>query len=406
MTKSRRAPSLPRRIALTAAGAGIGFAALASVGGVAGLVAVARRVVTPPKRKVEDVRVLAIDARTITLSSTKDTRLPGRYGFWFDRGTSYAKLGAIIDSTPQTVTREIVSIDYGSPAAGDRGLISGWYFTDPSDLSYPYESVDIETPLGKAPAWIIPADDSAADDSTAAAPGASRWAIVVHGRGVRRSEGLRAVEVLHDAGYSVMLVSYRNDGDAPASADGRYALGDTEWLDVDAAITHLVDRGATDIVLMGWSMGGATVLQTATRSANAHLIRGLILESPVVDWVTALLYQGRAFGLANPFRYGVLAILSRPWGIRFTGQAVPIDLARLDFVQRASELDVPILLLHSVDDGFVPATASQALALARPDIVEYEEFTVARHTKLWNYDTARWTSTIAGWLRRLPDLQR
>ena len=46
----------------------------------------------------------------------------------------------------------------------------------------------------------------------------------------------------------------------------------------------------------------------------------------------------------------------------------------------------------------MPATASIALAAARPDIVTFEEFTVARHTKLWNYDRTRWEDAIRNWL--------
>ena len=59
------------------------------------------------------------------------------------------------------------------------------------------------------------------------------------------------------------------------------------------------------------------------------------------------------------------------------------------------------VLLHSVDDGFVPATASSALTAARPDIVTYEEFTIARHTKLWNFDRTRWEDAIRAWLDQL-----
>ena len=70
-------------------------------------------------------------------------------------------------------------------------------------------------------------------------------------------------------------------------------------------------------------------------------------------------------------------------------------------MRRAGELNVPILLLHSDDDGYIPATASSALARARPDIVTYEEFEVARHTQLWNYDPQRWTGAIADWLKAL-----
>jgi hypothetical protein len=42
------------------------------------------------------------------------------------------------------------------------------------------------------------------------------------------------------------------------------------------------------------------------------------------------------------------------------------------------------------------------LALARPDIVTFDEFTVARHAKLWNYDADRFNEDIGGWLSRLP----
>ena len=67
-------------------------------------------------------------------------------------------------------------------------------------------------------------------------------------------------------------------------------------------------------------------------------------------------------------------------------------------VARAEELDRPILLLHSDDDGFVPSDASRRLAESRPDIVTFVPFTVARHTKLWNYDEARWNTAIRDWL--------
>jgi pimeloyl-ACP methyl ester carboxylesterase len=98
----------------------------------------------------------------------------------------------------------------------------------------------------------------------------------------------------------------------------------------------------------------------------------------------------------------VLSVLSRTWGGRLTGQLQPIDLRRLNFVARASELRIPMLILHSADDTYVPPTASRALARLRPDIVTYDEFAVAGHTRLWNYDPERWNASIAGWLGRLP----
>ena len=215
------------------------------------------------------------------------------------------------------------------------------------------------------------------------------------------SETLRAIPTFRAAGYPSLIASYRNDGDAPNSDDHRYALGDREWQDIEAAMRYAIDHGATDLVLMGWSMGGATVLQALTRSPLGEYVRGVVLDSPVVDWIATLDFQAALRRLPAVVRWGVLQLFRNRWGGLFTGLAEPLDLDRLDFVRRARELDVPILILHSDDDGFVPSTASRALAVARPDIVTFVPFEVARHTKLWNYDQDKWETAISDWLERL-----
>jgi pimeloyl-ACP methyl ester carboxylesterase len=368
----------------------VGIATFSSVVAAALTVRVARQVVTPPKSREEDIRVIAVADKTITLTATKDSLLPGRYGLWFDQGEGYARVGAVVDATPTAVTRELISVDYGVLGQGARARLSGWFYLGPKELGFPYSDVEIETELGLAPAWLIPAEQ----------PGDS-WVIEVHGRAVQRSETLRAVPVFREAGYTSLLVSYRNDDEAPASADGRYSLGDSEWKDVDAALSYAVANGAKNVVLMGWSMGGAIVLQTATRSANARFIRGIVLDSPVIDWASVLGFQGAEMRLPAVASKAVLAVIGNKWGKRLTGQHESIDLARLDFVARADELTWPILLMHSDDDGYVPSTSSHALAEARPDIVTFDAFSVARHTKLWNYDAGRWTVDIAAWLAAL-----
>ncbi len=275
--------------------------------------------------------ILGVDlaAGTIVLSSNADSRLAGAYSFWFANEAGHARVGEIITSDDDTVTREVLGVDFGDLTAARRGRMSGWFHLSPRDLGYPYRDVTIDTPLGPAPAWLIPA----AEDS------ARRWVINVHGRGVRRSETLRAVEPFRDAGYSSLLVSYRNDGDAPRSDDYRYALGDREWRDIEPAMQYALDHGAEELVLMGWSMGGATVLQALTRSPLGTKVIGIVLESPVVDWITTLDFQAAIRGLPAIVRWGVLQLYGRPWGKLFTGLAEPLDLDRLDFVRRARELD-------------------------------------------------------------------
>ncbi len=365
------------------------FAGIAALGSLS--VYVARRVIIPSKTRLEDLRVLGCTDTTVTLSKTLDTLLPGKYGLWFSEGSGHAKLGPVLEVGPSWVVRELISVDDGDLAAATRGSIAGWFYLDPQQLGVEYSEVQIKTPVGAAPAWLIPAERQT-----------GRWLIGVHGRGVRRQECLRAVDVARRCGYTSLLVSYRNDGDAPLSDDGRYGLGDTEWPDVDAAIEYAIANGATEIVLMGWSMGGAISLQVATRSEYAHILKGIILESPVVNWTDTINYQTDASHAPRVVSAAARHLIGASWARGLTGQSISIDLARLDFVARADELTLPILLMHSADDGYVPPYASRALALARPDIVTFDEFTVARHAKLWNYDAERFNEDIGSWLNRLP----
>lgn len=351
------------------------------------VLSIARRVVVPAKRPA-DAEILAVDtgAQTIELTRTRDTELPGRYGLFTSGTYGYVKLGAVLSADATTVRRKLLTQIEPGARVDRNAAFSGWYYSTPSELHLRWENVLIGSPAGPCPAWFFPAESST-------------WVIQVHGRGVTRAECLRAVPVLHAAGFPNLVVSYRNDGEAPRSRSGAYALGASEWRDVDAAVSYALRHGADRVILMGWSMGGAVALQTAVSSGNRDRIAGLILESPVVDWRTVLRFQAREAGMRAPLPDLAMSALSVPFTARLSGadDAIPFD--RLDMVARAEELAVPILILHSDDDGFVPADASHALQEARPDLVTMPRFTVARHTKLWNYDQAGWNDAITGWLR-------
>lgn len=379
---------------------GVAVAGLAVIAGGAMAVVVvvfARTVVTPPRVRKDDVAILGTESiivagehepvRAIVLRATADTVLDGRYGLWFSGQSGHARVGEILSRGQTTVTRRLLQRDFGELNRAEGGRWSGWYYLGPWEFELPFENVTIPTPLGPAPAWWVPASG----DST-------RWVIQVHGRAVRRQECLRAVPVFHEAGMHSLLVSYRNDGEAPESRDGRYGLGDTEWQDVAAAMRFAREHGATEIVLMGWSMGGAIVMQAALRAEDRDLVSGIVLESPAVDWSDILHFQGTGYGLPAAVNGAVISTIGSRWGRVITGLEQAIDFPRLDMAVRAEILELPILLMHSDDDGYVPITGSRALAAARPDIVTFEEFTVARHTKLWNYDPERWNGTIRRWL--------
>jgi len=374
-------------------------AAAAATAYVVAATAVAQHVVTPARRKKQDVRILSVanDLSTVTLAGGGDAlTVPGRYGLWFSQDRGYAHISDILEvSDGGVVTRRLDDVAWGDIRGARQGRLSSWYFTSPGDIGLTVHSVDVPTDGGAAPAWLFPADRPT-----------DRWAIHVHGRGSRRQETLRAMPVFHQKGYTNLAVSYRNDDDAPDSPDHRYGLGGTEWRDVDSAIAYALRNGARHVVLFGWSMGGAAVLQAAVRSFRGDSVRGIVLDSPVIDWVETLRFQASEMRLPRLVTEGALVLLDSGWAKSLVRQDAPIALRSLDFTVRARELSVPVLLMHSDDDGYVPADASKRLAELRPDIVTFERFEEGKHTKLWNIAPDRWTRAIGDWLDALEPTLR
>lgn len=347
----------------------------------------ARRVLTPDRQRPDDTQILAVTDDSVTLGVSPETVSPGRYGLWLDGESGHARVGDVLelDQGSGRVRRELLGVDFGH-LTGGFGRWNQYYFASPPDrsLGLRTEYVDVLTELGTMPAWVVPA-----------ATTSHRWAILVHGRGARRHEGLRAVKPLHDNGINVIIPSYRNDLGARSGPDGRYNLGLSEWRDIEDAGLHAVQRGARELLLVGWSMGGAIVLQTLSRSWLADHVTHVVLDAPVIDWGDVLAHHARANGIPAPIGGLGRALMGRRSARRLVGVHDPVDVAKTNWVARAGELAHPILLIHSVDDEFVPVGPSQALAQARPDLVTMELWDTARHTKEWNVDPARWERSVA-----------
>ncbi len=395
----------PAWLKWTALGVGAGAGAASVVAGTtSGLAAYfARQVITPPRTREENVEILAVTGRggdrRIILRADSETTVDGTYSLIFNNGAGHARIGPVLSYAPRegTVERQIECVYSGDIATAVRGWWSGSVYASPSTLGYPDEEVQIPVEGGTAPAWIIRAGD-----------GSGTWAIMVHGRGARRTEGLRAVPTAAGLDMTSLLISYRNDGEAPDSADGRYGLGVTEWRDVEAAIRYALDHGADDVVLFGWSMGGAVCLQAVDRSRYARYIRALVLDGPVVNWMDVLAHHARVNKIPTVVGRFSQWLISHPRGRKITGLATPVDLRSLDWVSRADHLRQHTLIIHSEDDEFVPVGPSSELAAKNPQLVTFVRFTKARHTKEWNVSPQKWEEVVRSWLlhqlrgRRFP----
>lgn len=195
-----------------------------------------------------------------------------------------------------------------------------------------------------------------------------------------------------EAGLPSLVLSYRNDRDAPASPDGFYRFGQTEWEDVDAAVTYARQHGAESVVLVGYSMGGGIVLNFLYQAPQRTLARAVILDAPLLDFSATV-----DFGARRQHAPALLASVGK-WiaGIRF---GVPWN--NLDYVRSADRLKVPILLFHGDADETVPVEGSDRLAHARPDLVQYVRTPGALHVRSWNVDPQVYEKTVREFLARV-----
>lgn len=412
---------------------------------------VARQVVVPPRYRSEDLSIheyTPVDrdahpealpgAGEVRLAATVETTVDGLYSLRFAGGQGHARIGEILSWSPAAgeVVREVQEVYSGDLSSAARGWWAGTVYPDPAAAGYRFHEVELPMEMGAAPCWVVPAGQerdpqAAAEHSTSVRDARSHegrhddahrdigqtagedpaaqqlpgpWAIMVHGRGAQRMEAIRALDTAQRMGLNSLLISYRNDREAPASPDGRYGLGFTEWKDVQLAISYAKLRGATRIVLFGWSMGGAICLQTADLSIYRADIAGMVLTGPVVDWFTLFTHHTASRHIPAAITTMAQSLITSPRGLWLTGLAAPLDLGSLDWITRADQLQTPTLILHSADDEFVPDTASKRLAELN-DRVEMVGFQRARHTKEWNVDPQRWETSVEDWAARvLPDL--
>ena len=389
-----RDTKFPARLLAAGIGVGAGLGALISVAS-SGLAAYFARRIVVPENAPEELDILHIEGfppnMRIHLPADEETTVPGTYGLYFNQGSGHAVIGDIVEYDPRsrTVSREILSVTSGDIRRAWRGRWTGIVYPDPIAAGVNFDDIEIRSDAGSLPAWLLPTDHPEPQDT---------WAILIHGRASTRAEGLRAAPVLNTLGVPAIAMSYRNDAEVRVETTSRYGLGDTEWIDVDAAIDYAVSRGAKNVVLFGWSMGGAIALQAASRGRNRRFVTSLVLDGPVVDWVNVLDGQAKKNLLPTPVAKLTLEMITQPWARPITGLETPLDLDRMDWVTRAAELDVPVLLIHSDDDEFVPSGPSHALAGVRRDLVTMPSYSKAHHTKEWNIDPVRWEDDVANFL--------
>ena len=338
--------------------------------------------IRPRDLEVVDLGEDSVTLRVTPHTDNDDWRGDGIWGLRWKGG--FAQLGEILKINEQQVVRKFFPL-IGNLKRGEMVQLDAFPFPDDPQKAFGLvtRKVSFSYPLGGFPAWFINGSRNT-------------WVIFVHGkRDAPPRKALRSYPILPlvaGLGLPSLLISYRNDVDAPASPDRYHWYGLTEWKDLEGAAKFAIEHGAEKFILVGYSMGGAIVMSFLYRSPLAGKVRGAILDAPMLDLNTNIDFGAHLLGLPS-----VLTSLGKfIAGIRFN-----IDWKDLDYLSRANELRVPILLFHGDDDRTVPVETSGALANARPNIVSYHRVSDATHIRSWNMNPTAYETAVRDFLLNL-----
>jgi len=347
---------------------------------------------------IDESEILAATDTSITLAPDGDRDARSTAVTALEWPGGFGELTEVLGADSGRVTRRFRAIA-GRPAVGSRASARPYAFAaDPLTLhGIPFEVVALATPAGACSAWVmrapgVPAPGPVAAGSGVAAPPDSAWMIFVHGRRAVRAQALRVAPLFLGLGWNVMAIAYRNHEGAARSGDGRYRLGAEEWRELEGAVQWAVDHGARRVVLTGYSMGGAIVLQFLRRSPLAARVEGAILDGPVLRWRPVLDLAAKERGV-----HPILTSL----GTAVTAWRAGLRWEDLDLLAHAPEYRVPLLVFHGSADPTVPAALSDSLAERRPDLVTVVRVIDAGHVRCWNADPRGYEAAIASWLGRL-----
>ena len=371
-----------------------GVVGAAAIGGiVAGATVLARRAVEGERLTEDPLEVVNLgEAQGLPAVVLRGVGagLRGDYTLLLAQDTIRARVGKVLGRESGNVVRELLAVDRGELRPGLRGRLTGWWYADPAELGLRVEEITYPTELGDAKAWVI----------RPKFPRKKRWAVHVHGRGAEPVETLRGVLPLARAGVTSLVISYRGDEGAPASANGRFGLGISESHDVDAAIAEVRRRGAERVTLVGWSMGGTACMLAMQRGAHRDVIDGILLDSPALDWPDVLRVHARAAGAPAPLADIGLELLRN--NVVKSGVEDGLDAGSLVPERFARDLDVPVMIQASRGDGYVPSAGAERLAQLRPDLVELRLVDKAKHVRLWNMDRDGWEDAAFRFASTLP----
>ncbi len=226
--------------------------------------------------------------------------------------------------------------------------------------------------------------------------GSEKTVILVHGYDSTYLERLNNASLYYDRGYNVLAVICRGHGE---SAGNYRTMGYWDGKDVVCWTKYLVSRlGQKEIILDGVSMGGATVLTAAGDERLPDQVVGIVSDCAYTSTHDIFAYHmKKSMGIPA---FPVLNI-GEWFGKKLCGMSTIVG-SPLECVARAK---VPILLIHGVDDDFVPYEMGLQLQQACPTAGEIFSVKGAGHAESCLVDPEGYECAIGEFLDGLEEIK-
>ena len=211
-----------------------------------------------------------------------------------------------------------------------------------------YKDIKFSSRCGeeKLRGWYFPAEES------------TSTVIFAHGYEQNRLQGeigLPLTKSLLQEGYNVLLFDFRNSGESSGSIT---SIGQYETKDLLGAVDYISStKDDEKIVIHGFSMGAVAAILAGSEEEK---INGVIADSPFAN-LTSYLEDNLSYWTnlpSIPFNWTITN------SIRLTTKLQPDKVSPFNEVKN---YDIPLLLIHGIEDEIIPLTASEKILEAAPE---------------------------------------
>ena len=217
--------------------------------------------------------------------------------------------------------------------------------------------------------------------------GSKKIALMFHGyRGTIYRDFCAASQIFMDLGYSLITVDHRAHG---LSQGHSITFGVRESKDLISWFDYAKQRFGEDkeYILVGISMGGATVLMSADKVENVKLLVDCPYSTPKLILQETL----RSIKLNPKFFYPLVNLSSIIFDHTNLNKASAFDSIK--------NTNNKILIVHGDSDQIVPNYISYQLYETYPDKIQYELFKGANHGCSYMSDTDCYIKVVSDFLK-------